>query len=78
MLNPKKIRTATLNARLRHALLATTGCLGLALTPSAALAWEPGDDWRDNQCRTTSDASGNPLEVCQGICDGEKIYLGAY
>ena len=83
MLNPEMIKTgrlrnATLIARLRHALLATTGCLGLALTPSAALAWEPGEDWRDSQCRTTSDSSGNPVEVCQGIYDGNKIYLGAY
>ena len=83
MLHPRKIRTgvlraATLSKELRHVLLAATGCLGLALTPTAALAWEPGDDWRDSQCRTNRDVSGNPVEVCQGIYDGNKIYLGVY
>jgi hypothetical protein len=83
MLNPEKARperlsTATLSTGLRHTLLAATGCVGLALTPAAALAWEPGDDWVDSQCRTTSDVSGNPVEVCQGIYDGNKVYLGVY
>ena len=59
-------------------LLALTGCIGLALAPTTAQAWEPGDDWQDSQCRTTRDEGGNSVEVCQAIYDGNKVYLGAY
>jgi hypothetical protein len=59
-------------------LIAIAGCLSLALTPMAAGAWEPGDDWQDSQCRTTRDKAGDNVEVCQAIYDGNKVYLGAY
>ena len=59
-------------------LIVIAGCLGLALTPMAAGAWEPGDDWQDSQCRSTRDKAGDNVEVCQAIYDGNKVYLGAY
>jgi hypothetical protein len=59
-------------------LFMITACLGLALAPTSARAWEPGDDWQDSQCRTTRDEGNNTVEVCQAIYDGNKVYLGAY
>ena len=61
----------------RH-LLALTGCISLALAPTTAQAWEPGDDWKDSHCRTTRDKGRNRVEVCQAMYDGNKVYLGAY
>jgi hypothetical protein len=59
-------------------LLTIGGCLTLVVSPLASKAWEPGDDFEDNQCRTTRDRSGALVEVCQAIYDGNKVYLGAY
>ena len=59
-------------------LLAGATSLGLSLTPNAALAWEPGDDWKDSQCQTIRDAGGDLLNKCQAIYDGNKVYIGMY
>lgn len=60
------------------ALMAGTVSLGLALAPAAALAWEPGDDWKASQCQSVRDTSGAPVNKCQAIYDGNKVYIGIY
>lgn len=62
-------------------LLTIVGTLCLLFSPSPALAWQPGDDWRDSQCREVRDKSGNPVSVCRGryiYRSQNLIYLGVY
>lgn len=57
-------------------VLGSTLCVTLAQIP--AFAWSPNQDWKDSQCRKVRDGAGKIAEVCQGIYDGNKVYLGIY
>jgi hypothetical protein len=62
-------------------LLPIVGAFCLILAPYPALAWQPGDDWRDSQCREVRDNSRDNVSVCRGryIHRGQNlIYLGVY
>jgi hypothetical protein len=59
-------------------LMTGASALGLALAPTAALAWQPGDDWKDSQCQSVRDKSGALVNKCQAIYDGNKVYIGVY
>ena len=48
----------------------------LLVSSSPAIAWEPGDDWRDDQC-DMFDGANRVADVCRGIY-GRERYLGIY
>ena len=55
--------------------------LGLAFLVSLvnpALAWEPGDDWRGDQCEEVIDDANRVAEVCRGVFNGGELFLGVY
>ena len=55
--------------------------LGLAFLVSLvnpALAWEPGDDWRGDQCEEVIDNANRVAEVCRGVFNGGELFLGVY
>ena len=54
-----------------------TSALPVAST-NAPKAWKPGDDWRDDQCKSQTDEKGKPVTVCQARYDGDKTYIGVY
>ena len=50
----------------------------LLVSSSPAIAWEPGDDWRDEQCETVIDGANRVANVCRGIYGRGEIFLGVY
>ena len=50
----------------------------LVSTSPAAIAWEPGDDWRDDQCEFVIDGANRVADVCRGIYGRGEIFLGIY
>ena len=50
----------------------------LLVSSSPAIAWEPGDDWRDDQCETVIDGANRVANVCRGIYGRGEIFLGIY
>ena len=50
----------------------------LLVSSPPAIAWEPGDDWRDNQCRLVVDGANSCKRVCRGIYGEGEIFLGIY
>ena len=50
----------------------------LLVSSSPAIAWEPGDDWRDDQCETVIDGANRVANVCRGIYGRGEIFLGVY
>ena len=57
-------------------LLLAISALLVSSTP--AIAWEPGDDWRDEQCRSVIDGANRVANVCRGIYGRGEIFLGIY
>ena len=43
-----------------------------------AFAWEPGDDWRSDQCEEVIDNADRVAEVCRGVFNGGELFLGVY
>ena len=55
--------------------------LGLAFLVNLvnpAFAWEPGDDWRGDQCEEVIDDANRVAEVCRGVFNGGELFLGVY
>ena len=50
----------------------------LLVSSSPAIAWEPGDDWRDDQCEYVIDGANRVADVCRGIYGRGEIFLGIY
>ena len=57
-------------------LLLLVSALLVSSTP--AIAWEPGDDWRNDQCRSVIDGANRVANVCRGIYGRGEIFLGIY
>ena len=57
-------------------LLLLVSALLISSTP--AIAWEPGDDWRDDQCESIIDGANRAADVCRGIYGRGEIFLGIY
>ena len=55
--------------------------LGLAFLVNLvnpAFAWEPGDDWRGDQCEEVIDDADRVAEVCRGVFNRGELFLGVY
>ena len=50
----------------------------LVVSSSPAIAWGPGDDWRDDQCESVLDDANRVAEVCRGVFNGGELFLGVY
>ena len=50
----------------------------LLVSSSPAIAWEPGDDWRDDQCESVIDGANRVANVCRGVFGGGEVFLGIY
>ena len=49
------------------------------LTPAMpAIAWEPGDNWRNDQCESEIDAADRVANVCRGVYGRGEVFLGIY
>ena len=57
-------------------LLLLVSALLVSSTP--AIAWEPGDNWRDDQCSSMFDGANRVANVCRGIYGRGEIFLGIY
>ena len=57
---------------------ATAARTALLVSSSPAIAWEPGDDWRDDQCEYVIDGANRVADVCRGIYGRGEIFLGIY
>ena len=40
--------------------------------------WEPGDDWRDDQCESVIDGADRVANVCRGVYGRGEVFLGIY
>jgi len=40
--------------------------------------WKPGDDFRDDQCKSDQDDEGDPVQVCRAQYEQDKTYLAVY
>ena len=43
-----------------------------------AMAWRPGDDWRDDHCDSVVDGAGRLAEVCRAVYGRGEVFLGIY
>jgi hypothetical protein len=66
---PKRVET------MKHIAL---GLICILTTAMPAFAWEPGDDWRDDQCESEIDAAGRVANVCRGVYGRGEVFLGIY
>jgi hypothetical protein len=66
---PKKL------APIKHVAL---GLICILTTAMPAIAWEPGDDWRDDQCESEIDAADRVANVCRGVYGRGEVFLGIY
>ena len=63
---------------LRSQMRALLGLAFLVSLVNPALAWEPGDDWRGDQCEEVIDDANRVAEVCRGVFNGGELFLGVY
>ena len=63
---------------LRFQMRALLGLAFLVSLVNPALAWEPGDDWRGDQCEEVIDDANRVAEVCRGVFNGGELFLGVY
>ena len=54
------------------------GLICILTTAIPAIAWEPGDDWRDDQCESEIDAADRVANVCRGVYGRGEVFLGIY
>ena len=54
------------------------GLICVLTTAMPAIAWEPGDDWRDDQCESVIDGADRVANVCRGVFRGGEVFLGIY
>ena len=54
------------------------GLICVLTTAMPAIAWEPGDDWRDDQCESVIDGADRVANVCRGVFGGGEVFLGIY
>ncbi|MEI6359763.1 MAG: hypothetical protein WCO50_05480 [Synechococcus sp. ELA619] len=40
--------------------------------------WKPGDDFRDDQCKSDKDDEGDSVQVCRAQYGQDKTYLAVY
>ena len=57
---------------------ALVGLAFLVNLVNPAFAWEPGDDWRADQCEEVIDDADRVAEVCGGVFNGGELFLGVY
>ena len=54
------------------------GLICILTTAMPAIAWEPGDDWRDDQCESVIDGADRVANVCRGVYGRGEVFLGIY
>ena len=54
------------------------GLICILTTAMPAFAWEPGDDWRDDQCESEIDSADRVANVCRGVYGRGEVFLGIY
>ena len=54
------------------------GLICILTTAMPAIAWEPGDDWRDDQCESVIDGADRLANVCRGVFGSGEVFLGIY
>ena len=58
---------------MKHVVL---GLVCILTTAMPAIAWEPGDDWRDDQCESVVDRADRVANVCRGVYGRGDVFLG--
>ena len=54
------------------------GLICILTTAMPAIAWEPGDDWRDDQCESVIDGADRIANVCRSVFGKGEVFLGIY
>ncbi|KZR82233.1 hypothetical protein MITS9509_03477 [Synechococcus sp. MIT S9509] len=67
-----------INQRLEPMKNVALGLICILTNAMPAIAWEPGDDWRDDQCESVIDGADRVANVCRGVYGRGEVFLGIY